>query len=89
MQLEEETGLAPGREAFAMEGYVNSDSEDVSSVHFGVVFTIDLDGMPGDDDELMKLVSGQAEPHQARWIAAVDCKRCKKIYSFVSASDAS
>jgi predicted NUDIX family phosphoesterase len=69
-ELEEETGLAPGREAFTMEGYVNSDSEDVSSVHFGVVFTIDLDGMPGSDDELMTLVSGQAEPHQARWVAA-------------------
>ena len=69
-ELEEETGLAPGREAFTMEGYLNSDSEDVSSVHFGVVFTIDLDGMPGSDDELMKLVSGQAEPHRARWVAA-------------------
>ena len=69
-ELVEETGLTPGREAFAMAGYINSDSEDVSSVHFGVVFTIDLDGVPGDDEEIMRLVSAQAEPHQARWIAA-------------------
>ena len=69
-ELVEETGLEPGREAFTMAGYVNSDSEDVSSVHLGVVFTIDLDGIPGSDDELMELVSGQAEPHQARWVAA-------------------
>jgi predicted NUDIX family phosphoesterase len=69
-ELVEETGLTPGRGAFAMAGYINSDSEDVSSVHFGVVFTVDLDAMPGSDDELMKLVSAQAEPHQARWIPA-------------------
>ena len=69
-ELVEETGLDPGREAFTMAGYINSDSEDVSSVHFGVVFTIDLESMPGSDDELMELVSRQAEPHQARWLAA-------------------
>ncbi|MCP4574611.1 MAG: NUDIX domain-containing protein [bacterium] len=67
-ELVEETGLAPGRETFAMAGYINSDSEDVSSVHFGVVFTVNLDAMPGTDEELVDLVSQQAEPHQARWI---------------------
>ena len=69
-ELVEETGLTPGGEAFTMAGFINSDSEDVSAVHFGVVFSIDLDTMPGSDDELMTLVSSQAEPHQARWIAA-------------------
>jgi predicted NUDIX family phosphoesterase len=69
-ELVEETGLAPGRGAFAMAGYINSDSEDVSSVHFGVVFTVDLDAMPGTDEEMVELVSRQAEPHQARWIPA-------------------
>ncbi len=29
-----------------------------------------LDGLPGTDEELIALVSAQAEPHQARWIAA-------------------
>ncbi len=71
-EMEEETGLAPGREAFAMVGFINSDSEDVSSVHFGVVFSVDLDGMPGTDGELMELVSGQAEPHQARWVPVAE-----------------
>ncbi len=71
-ELAEETGLVPGREAFRREGFINSDSEDVSAVHFGVVFSVDLDAMPGDDDELIALVSSQAEPHQARWIGAAD-----------------
>lgn len=71
-ELVEETGLTPGPEAFAMAGYINSDSEDVSAVHFGVVFTVDLDGMPGTDDELVRLVTSQAEPHQARWIPAAE-----------------
>ena len=67
-ELEEETGLTPGPDTFAMAGYINSDSEDVSAVHFGVVFTIDLDAMPGGDDELIALVSSQAEPHRAQWL---------------------
>ena len=69
-EMEEETGLNPGPGAFSQAGYLNSDSEDVSSVHFGVVFQVALDEMPGEDDEIMRLVSAQAEPHQARWIPA-------------------
>jgi predicted NUDIX family phosphoesterase len=71
-ELEEETGLAPGLEHFRMEGFINSDSEDVSAVHFGIVFSVDLDALPGSDDELIALVSSQAEPHQARWIREAD-----------------
>jgi len=67
-ELEEETGLEPGREAFRRVGFINSDREDVSAVHFGVVFTVDLDALPGRDDELIALVGSRAEPHQARWI---------------------
>jgi len=69
-EMEEETGLNPGADALQMAGFINSDREDVSSVHFGVVYRVDLDGLPGDDDEIIRLVSAQAEPHQARWIAA-------------------
>jgi predicted NUDIX family phosphoesterase len=69
-EMEEETGLNPGAAALQMAGFINSDREDVSSVHFGVVYRVDLDGLPGGDDEIMRLVSAQAEPHQARWIAA-------------------
>ncbi|MFN2371913.1 MAG: NUDIX domain-containing protein [Candidatus Krumholzibacteriia bacterium] len=71
-ELVEETGLTPGPDAFARAGYINSDSEDVSAVHFGVVFTVDLDAMPGTDAELVQLVTSQAEPHQVRWIPAAD-----------------
>ncbi len=71
-ELEEETGLFPGPDALKMTGFINSDSEDVSSVHFGVVFRVELDALPGSDEEIMELVSGQAEPHQARWIPVRD-----------------
>jgi predicted NUDIX family phosphoesterase len=73
-EMEEETGLVPGPDAFKMVGYINSDSEDVSAVHFGIVFKVQLDALPGTDDELMKLVSSQAEPHQAQWIPKSDLK---------------
>ncbi len=69
-EMEEETGLNPGAGALTLAGYINSDSEDVSSVHFGVVFRVDCDGLPGSDEEIIALVSAQAEPHQARWISA-------------------
>ncbi len=68
-ELEEETGLTPGASAFKLEGFLNSDREDVSSVHFGVVFTVNLNEIPGNDDEVMELVGSQSEPHQARWLA--------------------
>ncbi len=67
-ELEEETGLFPGPDALKMKGFINSDSEDVSSVHFGIVFQVQLDALPGSDEEIMELVSSQAEPHQAKWI---------------------
>ncbi len=67
-EMEEETGLNPGAGALSLIGFINSDSEDVSSVHFGVVFKVDLDGLADTDDQILELVSAQAEPHQARWI---------------------
>ena len=71
-EMEEETGLNPGAGALTMTGFINSDSDDVSSVHFGVVFNVDLNVLAGSDDEIMTLVSAQAEPHQAKWIKASD-----------------
>lgn len=71
-EMEEETGLKPSADALSLVGFINSDSEDVSSVHFGVVFKVDLDGLPDSDDQIMELVSAQAEPHQARWIPMRD-----------------
>jgi predicted NUDIX family phosphoesterase len=69
-EMQEETGLEPGAGALRLAGYINSDAHDVSSVHFGVVYRVALDALPGSDDELIRLVSAQAEPHQARWIDA-------------------
>lgn len=69
-EMEEETGLTPGADALTLTGFINSDSDDVSSVHFGAVFKVDLDGLAASDEEILTLVSAQAEPHQARWIAA-------------------
>ncbi len=77
-ELEEETGLAPGAGAFTRLGFINSDREDVSSVHFGVVYSVDIDGLPGSDEEIMQLVSRQSEPHQARWIAVRELEALTK-----------
>ncbi|MEN8163825.1 MAG: NUDIX domain-containing protein [Acidobacteriota bacterium] len=73
-EMEEETGLNPGAGALSLIGFINSDSEDVSSVHFGAVFKVDLDGLSDSDDQIMELVSAQAEPHQARWIPVNELK---------------
>jgi predicted NUDIX family phosphoesterase len=74
-EMEEETGLNPGADALSLIGFINSDSEDVSSVHFGVVFKVDLDGLSDNDEQIMDLVSAQAEPHQARWISVDELKK--------------
>jgi predicted NUDIX family phosphoesterase len=71
-ELAEETGLDPTRTPLAAAGFINSDREDVSSVHVGVVYRVDLDGLEGSDEDLLTLVSAQAEPHQARWLPAAE-----------------
>jgi len=71
-EMEEETGLNPGAGALSLLGFINSDSDDVSSVHFGVVYKVDLDVLDDSDEEILKLVSAQAEPHQALWLASTD-----------------
>ncbi len=69
-ELVEETGLTVDADALELAGAINSDSQDVSSVHFGLVYRIDLDAVPGTDDEVNAVVTAQAEPHQARWVPA-------------------
>ena len=69
-EMQEETGLEPGAGALELVGYINADAQDVSSVHFGVVYRVSLDALPGTDAQLIERVSAQAEPHQARWIGA-------------------
>jgi len=69
-ELVEETGLVVTADALQPGGFINSDSQDVSSVHFGAIFRIALDAVAGTDDELIETVMAQAEPHQARWVKA-------------------
>ncbi len=67
-ELAEETGLDLGTDQFRRVGFINSDGNDVSSVHFGVVYRVDLDAMPGEDAEILTTVVAQAEPHRALWL---------------------
>jgi predicted NUDIX family phosphoesterase len=69
-ELEEETGVARSPDQIIPAGYINSDREDVSSVHFGVVFRVPLDDLPADDAGVLASVAAQSEPHQARWLPA-------------------
>ncbi len=67
-ELAEETGLTVPPASLAAAGFINSDREDVSSVHLGVVYRVDLGGLPEDDDAVAATVTAQAEPHQVRWL---------------------
>jgi predicted NUDIX family phosphoesterase len=68
-ELSEETGIDPLLVRLDLLGYINSDSQDVSSVHFGVVYRVPLDSIPQSDEDLLARVSDQAEPYQARWLS--------------------
>jgi predicted NUDIX family phosphoesterase len=67
-ELTEETGLAVPPASLVAAGFINSDREDVSSVHLGVVYRVDLGALPADDDAIAATVTAQAEPHQVRWL---------------------
>jgi len=67
-ELAEETGLAVAPDNLVAAGLINSDREDVSSVHLGVVYRVDLGALPGDDAAIAATVTAQAEPHQVRWL---------------------
>lgn len=71
-ELAEETGLVRATDQIHLAGYINSDREDVSSVHFGVVYRVPLDDLPGDDDAILASVAAQSEPHQSRWLPLDD-----------------
>jgi predicted NUDIX family phosphoesterase len=71
-ELAEETGLQLSGKDLRPIGFINSDHNDVSSVHFGVVFLACLDDRVGSEAEILARVTAQAEPHQARWVAAAD-----------------
>jgi predicted NUDIX family phosphoesterase len=66
-ELEEETGLELDPSALQARGCINSEREDVSSVHVGVFFTADLAELGRPHDEIAATVRAQAEPHEVVW----------------------
>lgn len=68
-ELEEETGLTIPPSALRPRGYINSESTDVSSVHFGLFFTADLTVLGMRPQEIVERVGQQAEPHRAAWLS--------------------
>jgi predicted NUDIX family phosphoesterase len=75
-ELAEETGLTVGGGALRRVGCINSDREDVSSVHFGVVYLVDLDAQPDTDEELAAGVAAQAEPERTQWLGVDELAGC-------------
>ena len=71
-ELEEETGLSVDDGALVARGCINSEREDVSSVHAGLFYTVDLAGTGMDHDAVARLVTEQAEPWKVEWISLAD-----------------
>ncbi len=67
-ELKEETGLRVPLDKLVTAGYINSDREAVSSVHFGVVYRVEIGTGLGDDNAIAAIVNAQAEPHRVLWI---------------------
>jgi predicted NUDIX family phosphoesterase len=67
-ELEEETGFTVASDALVERGCINSEAEDVSSVHVGVFFTVSLDATGLDAGEIAEKVTAQAEPYRVQWL---------------------
>jgi predicted NUDIX family phosphoesterase len=68
-ELAEETGLALPASALRALGYINSESTDVSSVHFGLFFAVDLRPLGLGREAIAARVEAQAEPHRVAWMS--------------------
>jgi predicted NUDIX family phosphoesterase len=73
--LAEETGLSLNEDNLRPIGFINSDHQDVSSVHFGVVYLAHLDHLDADDSAILQRVTAQAEPDRAQWLCVGDLPR--------------
>jgi predicted NUDIX family phosphoesterase len=67
-ELEEETGLRVPDEALVARGCINSEKEDVSSVHAGLFHTVDLASTGMDHDAIAARVTEQVEPWKVEWV---------------------
>lgn len=66
-ELHEETGFLVEPAALVARGCINSESEEVSSVHAGVFFTVDLGALGLDATTIAETVTAQAEPARVAW----------------------
>lgn len=73
-ELHEETGLEVDPTSLAVRGYINSEENEVSSVHLGLLFEVDLSGDPRDEAALAALVTAQSEPHRVEWVSVADLR---------------
>ena len=71
-ELEEETGLSVPESALVARGCINSEKEDVSSVHAGLFYTVDLKATGMDHAAIAARVTEQAEPWKVEWVALAD-----------------
>lgn len=67
-ELEEETGLRVPDDALVARGCINSEREDVSSVHAGLFYTVDLVATGLDHETIAARVNEQAEPWRVEWV---------------------
>lgn len=66
-ELHEETGIVARPGDLQLLGYINSEREEVSSVHFGVLMQVDVARQGLDPSVLAQQVMAQAEPFRVAW----------------------
>jgi len=66
-ELVEETGLDVPASSLVARGCINSEAEDVSSVHAGIFYQVQLEGIGLDREQIVARVTEQAEPHRVLW----------------------
>jgi len=71
-ELEEETGFSVSDDALVARGCINSEKEDVSSVHAGLFYTVDLASTGMDHAAIAAQVTEQAEPWKVEWVPLAD-----------------
>lgn len=74
-ELEEETGFTVGADALLARGCINSEKEDVSSVHAGLFYTVDLAATGMDHAAIAAKVTEQAEPWRVEWVELAEITR--------------
>jgi predicted NUDIX family phosphoesterase len=74
-ELAEETGFSVLPKDLCVAGFLNSEREEVSSVHFGVLFLVDLSRVSLTREQIAASVLAQAEPFHVAWRARTELAR--------------